>query len=534
MNKFFNYYNSLCVGANSPNVFSFDPYFVAIKEMLVAELRQIVFYIEKLKELDIDMSVYRDKVIEFISVLIVNLDFKRESFFVIVSDLYENKTKLHEMYNSICKEKNIQPQKLDVETVSLSDKNSIIKALNEYEKNVSVGENSLSVNKKVLYQIMVNLVLNACNCLIDLKNYNYDYIEAKEQVLKLFNVSNFPSSDDKQWIKIIKDFSKCNYSIMKKLQEKIVENFGPIEKSIVPFAIKKGKAILVSGYNYSDLEKILNCAGEYDINVYTHHEMINAFKYKKLKNHPNLAGHFQRSSNNFSLDFSSFSGPIYISRNSMPKIDVIRGQIYTSAKYPSYGIAKIENNDFTPLINYALNSKGFDEDNVINTLDIGYNEAEINLKTDKIIKLYNDKKITHITFICQFDKFTIANEYIDKFLRELPENFYAITFAPNECQKNVWKVNSFYDVSLTYKILERLISQIDKPSENISIFLMDCNSNTLSHIFNLIHLGIEKIFLGACCPNILNPILIEGLEKMFSVSELTVPQKDIQKVKTID
>ena len=84
MTKFFNYYNSLCVGANSPSVFSFDPYLIAIKEMLISELRQIVFYIEKLKDLDVDMSVYRDKVIEFIAILIVNLDFRRESFFTIV------------------------------------------------------------------------------------------------------------------------------------------------------------------------------------------------------------------------------------------------------------------------------------------------------------------------------------------------------------------------------------------------------------------------------------------------------------------
>lgn len=528
MNKFFNYYNSLCVGANSPNVFSFDPYFVAIKEMLISELRQMVFYIEKLKELDVDMSVYRDKVIEFISVLIVNLDFKRESFFVIVEDLYENKTKLREMYNSICKEKNITPEILDIKEITLCDKKSIIKALNEYEKNVSAADNSLNENKKVLYQIMVNLVLNACNCLIDLKNYDFDFIEAKEQVLKLFNASNFPSSEDEQWIKIIKEFSKCNYSIMKKLHEKIAENFGPIEKSIVPFAVKKGKAILVSGYNYSDLKKILDCATPYNVNVYTHHEMINAFKYKKLRNHPSLAGHFQRSGNNFSLDFSSFAGPIYISRNSTPKIDVIRGQIYTNAKYPSLGIAKIENNDFFPLIEYALKSKGFDDDKIINTFDIGYDESEIDLKVDEIINKFNNNEISQVVIIGQFDKFAQKNGYIDDFLNELPSDYFSITFSPVENKKNVWCVNSFYDVTLTYKIIERLITKINNSA--ISIFITDCNSNTLSHIFNLIHLGLEKIFLGACCPNILSPNLTKGLEKMFGVSELINPKDDMKKI----
>jgi hypothetical protein len=43
--------------------------------------------------------------------------------------------------------------------------------------------------------------------------------------------------------------------------------------------------------------------------------MISAFLYKKLYNHPNLAGHYQNFGNNFSLDFAAFPGPIYLSVN---------------------------------------------------------------------------------------------------------------------------------------------------------------------------------------------------------------------------
>ena len=107
MNKFFNYYDSLCVGANTPTVFAFDPYVTAIKELFVSELQQIVFYIEKLKKLEIDMSVYTDKVIEFISILIVNLDFRKERFFVIMEDLYNNKKNVYRwekpVYNNTLK-----------------------------------------------------------------------------------------------------------------------------------------------------------------------------------------------------------------------------------------------------------------------------------------------------------------------------------------------------------------------------------------------------------------------------------------------
>ena len=48
MNKFFNYYDSLCVGANTPTVFAFDPYVIAIKELFVSELQQIVFLLQEI------------------------------------------------------------------------------------------------------------------------------------------------------------------------------------------------------------------------------------------------------------------------------------------------------------------------------------------------------------------------------------------------------------------------------------------------------------------------------------------------------
>ena len=165
----------------------------------------------------------------------------------------------------------------------------------------------MSVNKKNLYEIMVHLVLNACNSLIELKNYGFDYPEAKDEVLKLFNVSNSPLEDESVWKKKIINFSKCNYHIMKKLNEVIISKFGPVKKTQVPFKIKKGKAILVSDSSFSDLKSILEAVAPYNINVYTHHEMISAFQYEKLRSYKNLVGHYQRSNNNFPFDFYSFS-----------------------------------------------------------------------------------------------------------------------------------------------------------------------------------------------------------------------------------
>ncbi len=530
MNKFFNYYNSLCVGPNSPNVFSFDPYFIAIKEMLISELRQIVFYIEKLKDFELDMSIYRDKVIEFISILVVNLDFRRESFFVIVEDLYQNKNSLYELYKQECEKRNLSAENVNILELKLDNKESIIKALNDYEQNISSDLTKLTLNKKILYHIMINLVLNACNCLIDLKNYDVDFVQAKDEVLRLFNASNFTSSEESEWVSIIREFAKCNYKIITTLYDKVAEKYGPIINSSVPFLTKKGKAILVSGDNYSDLENILNAVSDYDINIYTHNEMINAFQYEKFTSNSKLVAHYQRSSNSFSLDFSSFPGPIFISKNSTPKIDVIRGQIYSSSKYPSFGLGKIQNDDFSELIDYALKSKGFEENVFINSFDIGYNLDEINSKLREIVSKFKNNEISHITIIGLFDKFASENDYISSFIEKAPKDCYIISFAQNFNRDNFWFINSFFEFKLTYIIIEYLKNSVDNFSKNLSVFFVDCSSNLLSHVFNLIHLEVSKIYLGPCCPNILNPIVFDGLKNLFSINEISNPKNDLKQI----
>ena len=258
--------------------------------------------------------------------------------------------------------------------------------------------------------------------------------------------------------------------------------------------------------------------------------MISAFQYKEFNKFTNLVGHYQKSDNNFQLDFASFPGPIYISGNAVPKIDVIRGQIYTSEKYPAFGIAKIENNNFEPIINYALDSKGFDKDKEINKIKIGYNESEINEKINLISDKFQNKEIKKVFIIGLIDQFNQSNEYINEFLKNCPEDNYIISFSYNFNRDNIWHVNSYFDFSVVYKIIEKLIEQIPTIKDEISVFITDCNTTTIAHIFNFIYLEIKNIFLGPCCPNIINPVLIEGLSSLFYVKSITNAVDDINSI----
>ena len=258
--------------------------------------------------------------------------------------------------------------------------------------------------------------------------------------------------------------------------------------------------------------------------------MISAFQYEKLKQFKNLKGHYQRSINNFPLDFAYFPGPIYMSGNSIPKIDVIRGQIYTSAKYPAFGISKIENNDFKPLIDYAIKSNGFENDESSMNISVGCCVDEINYNIDKILKKINNKEIKKIVIIGSMYIFSNTKEYINDFIKNISNDTFIISFSNKTNNENLWNVNSFYDFIILYEIIEKLKDIKEDIIEMISIIILDCNNRTVSHIFNLIYLGIKDIFIGYCCPNIINPLLFQGLKDLFGINHISNAGDDIKKI----
>ena len=533
MNKFYYYYNPVCEGYNSPTVFANDPYVNAIKEMFISEIQQLVFYIQKLKSMNIDMSVYTDKVIEFISILIVNLDFQKESFFIIFEDLYNNKLMLKKMYISACEKEEIQPEILASDKDNLSSNDVILKILNEKEKKLELKTESKedSLTKKYLYEIIISLVLNACNCLIELKKYNINFTEGKNCVLNLLNQTNFPLLSTEEIQELIKSFSACNYQIMNRLYDAISDKFGNISMAAVMQGKQTGKAILVSGASLESLDKILSSINGLNINVYTHNGMIQAFKYEYFKNNVNLKGHYQNFGNNYSLDFASFPGPIFITGNSTPKIDIIRGQIYTSAKYPALGIAAIENDDYSPIIKYALDSKGFEENSDSDEIIIGYNLDIILEKLNLIIDKILEKEISNIFIIGHCDELNKNNEYIKELIESTPEDIYIISFSYDLQRKNFLFVDSAFDFKILYKTVEKIFKEIPKAEDKLAVFLVDCNRETVSHIFNLIYLKVKNIFLGQCCPNIIKPLLLNGLTDLYGIKLLQNPKEDIKTIK---
>ena len=95
-----------------------------------------------------------------------------------------------------------------------------------------------------------------------------------------------------EYVGLVMKCGEINLRVMELLDTAHTGTYGHPVPTTVPLGAKKGKAILVSGHDLQDLDKILKQSEGKGINVYTHGEMLPCHGYPELKKYPHL--HLQR------------------------------------------------------------------------------------------------------------------------------------------------------------------------------------------------------------------------------------------------
>ena len=158
MSVFFNYSNPVCILGHAPVSVSHDPSIASLKELLIYELKQIAYYILKLEELSIDTKETKDKVIYFISLVIANLDFKRNEFNQIIEGLKFKKKEIEEAYIAHCNSHGTPSQLLKPSYKVDPAKSDVVNAIHEGERQALLKNTILSKTKKHLYEVILNII----------------------------------------------------------------------------------------------------------------------------------------------------------------------------------------------------------------------------------------------------------------------------------------------------------------------------------------------------------------------------------------
>jgi len=501
-----------------------------LQEIILIYLKELAYYLLKLKEFGATNNIIKDNVIEAISGIIANVEYNHSQFEKLIMVLSKDLSQAKLLYSNICKKNNKECNflKTHFKHGKVFDINDIIKKGELYfiKKNMMY-----TAEQKHLFDIMLFLVKNMCLRIIQIKSYNKNYEEAYNSILVMLNSMHIDDAPIEKTKSIIENGTQQYHTLIKQLSDAQEEAHGARESVYISFAPKTGKAILVSGIDLTQLEAILKATKDRGVDVYTHGmTMLMAHTLANFRTYPNLVGHFGKGSDNSLFDFAAFPGAILTTRYLFQRVEYLyRGRIFTTDDFAPKGFVKIQNNDFEPLIQAALVSKGFTKHQQEVIMKVGFRQKEIEESVHDIIGKMERNEIKHLYIIGLLKSENEYKEYFDEFLKLMPKDCYALSLSYDKKEENILHIDSFYDHLFIYKLLEEMGKKIPLSELKISIFITKCDQYTIVNVINFKNLGINSIYLCKCIPTLVNPALAYTVRKTFGINEFTTPAQDLEK-----
>ena len=348
-----------------------------------------------------------------------------------------------------------------------------------------------------------------------------------------------------QWIDMTLRCGGAAVKAMELLDKGNTETYGHPVPTQVPLGHKKGKAILVSGHDLQDLEKLLQQTEGTGINIYTHGEMLPTHGYPKLKKYAHFFGHYGTAWQNQIKEFPNFPGAILMTTNCIqrPKSDY-KDNIFTCGMVGWPGLPHISDQNFKPVIDRALALAGFQNDSNNGEVTVGFARNAVLGVADKVIEAVKNKDIRHFFLVAGCDGAKPGRNYYTEFVEKVPKDCIILTLA---CGKFRFFDKQLGDIGGIPRLLDAgqcndAYSAVQIATALANAFNIGVNELPLSLIISwyeqkavcvllaLLHLGIKGIRLGPSLPAFLTPNVLDTLVKTFDIKPITTADEDLKAI----
>lgn len=308
----------------------------------------------------------------------------------------------------------------------------------------------------------------------------------------------------------------------------------------------EGKSIVVTGHNLFALEKLLKQTEGKGINIYTHSEMLPAHGYPELKKYKHLKGNIGKAWYDQRRLFEKYSGAILATTNCvMPIKGSYAERMFTYEVTGLENVEKIANNDFSPLIERALE---LPEANIESeeTLLTGFHHETVLGLAPEVIEAVKEGKIKRFFVIAGCDAPGKGGEYYRELATSLPAEAVILTtscgkFRFNDVEYgNVPGTNIPRYIDLgqcnnsgsTVKIALALADAFgcsvnDLP---VSIVLSWFEQKAVAILLGLFSLGIKDIRIGPKPPEFISDGVLNVLQDTFNLQLIGNAQDDIEQM----
>lgn len=335
---------------------------------------------------------------------------------------------------------------------------------------------------------------------------------------------------------------ECSVKVLALLDQANTSAYGHPEPTQVRWGHVPGKAILVSGHDLADLEKLLQQTEGKGINVYTHGEMLPALGYPGLKKYPHLVGHYGGAWMKQRREFSQFPGAILMTTNCIqePREDY-KARIFTCGMVAWPGVTHIADRDFSAVIESALEAEGFPDESEEKTLTVGFGHNAVLGVADTVIDAVKTGAIKHFFLIGGCDGAETGRNYYSDLAEMMPKDTVALTLG---CGKfrildvDMGEIGGLprridlgqcNDAFSAIKVAQALADAFDTDVNGLPLSLVISwfEQKAVCVLLALLHLGVKDIRLGPKLPAFITPNVLDVLVEKFDIKPIRGVRQDL-------
>lgn len=311
---------------------------------------------------------------------------------------------------------------------------------------------------------------------------------------------------------------------------------------------KKGPFIIVSGHDLRDLEMLLEQTEGKGINIYTHGEMLPANGYPELNKYEHLVGNFGSAWQNQQKEFDGIPGCILMTTNCLMRPrETYKDRIYTTSVVGWDGIKHIDvledgTKDFSEIIDKALELGGFEEDEEVKEILVGFGHEATLSHAGEIVEAIKAGKINHFFLIGGCDGARPGRNYYTDFAKMVPDDCVILTLACGKYRFNkldfgtvaglprLLDVGQCNDAYSAVRIATALADAFDTDVNSLplTIVLSWYEQKAVADLLALLSLGIKGMYIGPSLPAFLSPNVLQYLVDTFNLTPISTPEEDLK------
>ena len=470
----------------SIGVCTLHPSINTLYEILLNEVKQIAFYLVKLKEFGITNNSTMSLCIDCLSIFLINTNYNQKQYLKLLNKIHLEKQEVKKKYIDFCAQKQYPCEILNTE-FCFNESFSINQLIEKFEEMTSLKQKNEDNSKLKLFEL-IKIYCRICAInIVKIKQFEKNYNEFDFEILRFLALCNSYSIRNEKIIRRIISFCDISTKINQKLFKLYENAYGKKQDADISTGEIEGKCILISGSDFKDLENLIHTLEKNqieNINIYTNGALFLAHFYPYFKNNKFIKGHFGTDDSQF--DFSIFPGPILITQNFINKIDnLYKGNIYSNKLISFEKFLFIKDNDFSPLIQSAIELEGFLKTKEEEKIIINYDIPKIN----EFLKNTNEKEIAII----------IGKTNDNKCLKE--HKGIKILSINCPCEND---------------ILDETIEILKEKEIKATFFFSQCNLDNLNVVLSLLNQNFT-IYFSHCSNVLINQHAIEALRDYFNI-----------------